>query len=240
MSNEIARLQQLRAITPPPELDPEHWAQVAVDTFFPEDAAELPGAIVESGLAVLEAVDLGQLREHIGQATEEEPGYSVWRSLKQTRRLLTVGRDTLLVASELKPRNIPELRSLTRNLGQLNDLHYESGNVHEPAEASLDALSSLVLPRLVVPVSSVDLRARTKKDIKIETLMGDVDLENIETYHQARKRFRRVVHTAGLSMLSLELTDERARLLGEGQLLSKRFGQKHGQAVRDAKNLGLS
>ena len=223
----IDRVEEVLKLPRPDSVDEAAWHEAAIPTLFPDDGVD-SGRIMELGVEIIGQLPLERLSASLDEVSA---GNGAVEDIRQIRKLLLIGRDTLILSSyNASSSRLDPIFNLSRTLGRVTDTGGRKRSSVETAHAALNDLEDLDWPELY-DVSEGVLKHRCLKSLGTDFMLSRHGGMEESVFHNARKNFRRVVHLA-IVACSENPSREIDRLAAEGREINVRYGSFHGRLAR--------
>jgi hypothetical protein len=151
--------------------------------------------------------------------------------VRQSRKLLLIGRDALmLAATDTDSEQLNPIFDLSRSLGKVADTRGHKRSALVAANTAIVDMRELTWP-VLDSVTPKTLRDRCQGNLNTDFFAGrSLELDEV-VFHEARKKFRQVVHMAILAC-SENPNQQLSYLVGIGKEINMRYGSFHNKLVR--------
>jgi hypothetical protein len=215
----------------PSVIDEFGWHCAAPDFIMgshaPFDTAD---QLLETGLDILNGFPIEVLMQHVSRAPSGQPALE---AVRQSRKLLMIGRDVVMLTSSNKPFKVDDpVFNLCRTLGQLADTVGHDPRILQRTWSDIDAFLYNT-PLDAEPAAMVTVRNRALTHLSTASLLLREPTADPDKFHQKRIAFRRVAHLAVATAANRESSASNEAFIGTAMELNRRYGHFHDSLHRD-------
>jgi hypothetical protein len=157
------------------------------------------------------------------------------KHIRRHRKLLMIGRDTLLLAGDDPlPKGCEPIFPLTRSLGMIADT--EGKRRRKAAKQAQKHLRKMDIfdSNDVTPINFDLIASRIGSKLHTDVLYYGESAQNEKEFHRFRRDFRQVSHLCIMAYLHNPNNHQLMRLTDEGFALNRTYGKAHNSLLKQA------
>lgn len=196
MSTEVLdRTEELLKLPRELHMREAEFHEAMLDRFVPS-CQDTAGTFLETGLALLNELPQQELAELLAS----KPNKQELRRIRDLRKLVMIGRDTLLLCAE-SVEGFDSMFELTHHLGRIADTGARKRRHFGKCRRELTTLTEVLQNADLTAVDTQTVRARCAERMSSAEILSRRTGMDTDTFHGYRIGFRRVVHMGIISAI---------------------------------------